>query len=267
VCAALAYACHADVTRASYIAFAERTGLRGHHLNSPFSGANDMPFLPRSVVTIAIGLASIFASAAHAQLTLYVVRHGQTDWNREGKIQGGTDNPLNTTGKEQAAALGKLLADVRVDAVYTSAHQRARQTAAVFEGRAPVMPMDALKERSFGKFEGANEKDAAVVAEWNKRRFTWSDDMDGGESLESQSRRAEAALSQIREKHKEGGTVVVVAHGGINPLLVSHLIGVPPQEGASAISQSNDEVYRVELPKTGSPSIWKLVPRNKLGEL
>ena len=197
------------------------------------------------MAAIAIAFRSMVPSAAHAQLTFYVVRHGQTDWNREGKIQGGTDNPLNATGKEQAAALGKLLADVRVDAVYTSAHQRARQTAAVFDGRAPIVPMDALKERSFGKFEGANEKDAAVVADWNKRRFTWGDDMEGGESLESQSRRAEAALTQIREKHKDGGTVVVVAHGGINPLLVSHLVGVPPQEGASAISQSNDEVYRV----------------------
>ena len=226
-----------------------------------------MPRLSRPLASLAIALASIVCTAAHAQLTLYVVRHGQTDWNREGRIQGGTDNPLNATGREQAAALGKLLADVRVDAVYTSAHQRARQTAAVFEGRAPVVSMDTLKERFFGKFEGANEKDASVVADWNKRRFTWTDDMEGGESLESQSRRAEAALAQIREKHKDGGTVVVVAHGGINPLLVSHLIGVPPQEGASAISQSNDEVYRVEVPKAGAASIWKLVPRTKLGEL
>jgi broad specificity phosphatase PhoE len=195
------------------------------------------------------------------------VRHGQTDWNREGRIQGGTDNPLNATGREQAATLGRTLADVRVDAIYTSSHQRARQTAAVLEGRAPIVAMDELRERFFGKFEGANDKDAAIVADWNKRRFTWGDDMEGGESLESQARRAETALKQIRDKHKDGGTIVIVGHGGINPLLVSLLLGVPPQEGASAINQGNDEVYRLELARSGAASIWKLIPRSKLNEL
>jgi len=207
------------------------------------------------------------AAQAQAQLTVYVVRHGHTDWNREGRIQGGTDNPLNATGREQAAAMGRTLAEVRVDAVYVSSHQRARQTGEVFEGRAPIRPMDELRERFFGKFEGANDKDAAIVAEWNKRRFTWDDAMEGGETLDSQSRRAESSLKPIRERHKDGGTVVIVGHGGINPLLVSHLIGVPPQEGASGINQGNDENYRIEIAKSGTPSIWKLVPRTKLGEL
>ena len=91
--------------------------------------------------------------------------------------------------------------------------------------------------------------------DWNKG----ADDMEGGETLESQSRRAEAALKTIRENHKDGGTVVIVGHGGMNPLLVSHLIGVPPQEGAGAINQGNDEVYRIELPKSGAAAIWKLI--------
>lgn len=210
---------------------------------------------------------SLLATAAYAQLTVYVVRHGQTEWNREGRIQGGTDNPLNATGREQAATLARTLSDVKLDAVYVSSHQRAQQTAAVFEGRAPIVPMDQLRERFFGKFEGANDKDTAIVADWNKRRFTWADDMEGGETLESQSRRAEAALAQIRQKHKDGGTIAIVGHGGINPLLVSQLLGVPPQEGASAINQGNDEIYRIEIPKSGAASIWKLVPRSKLGEL
>lgn len=226
-----------------------------------------MNLMQRSLVAGLLAAAALVATAAQAQLNIYVVRHGQTDWNREGRIQGGTDNPLNSTGREQAATLGRTLADVRVDAVYTSSHQRARQTAAVLEGRAPIVAMDELRERFFGKFEGANDKDAAIVADWNKRRFTWGDDMEGGESLESQARRAEAALKQIREKHKDGGTIVIVGHGGINPLLVSLLLGVPPQEGASAVNQGNDEVYRIELARSGSASIWKLIPRSKLNEL
>ena len=226
-----------------------------------------MNLLQRGLAAGMLAAATLVTTAAQAQLNIYVVRHGQTDWNREGRIQGGTDNPLNGTGREQAATLGRTLAEVRVDAVYTSSHQRARQTAAVFEGRAPIVALDELRERFFGKFEGANDKDAAIVADWNKRRFTWTDDMEGGESLESQPRRAEAALKQIRDRHKDGGTLVIVGHGGINPLLVSLLLGVPPQEGASAINQGNDEVYRIELARSGSASIWKLVPRTKLNEL
>ena len=225
------------------------------------------PTLRHHLAALVLATTALVGTAAQAQLTVYVVRHGQTDWNREGRIQGGTDNPLNATGREQAAAMGRTLSEVRVDAVYVSSHQRARQTAEVFEGRAPIRPMDELRERFFGKFEGANDKDTAIVADWNKRRFTWDDAMEGGETLESQSRRAETALKAIRERHKDGGTVVIVGHGGINPLLVSQLIGVPPQEGASAINQGNDEIYRIEIAKSGTPAIWKLVPRTKLGEL
>lgn len=221
----------------------------------------------RGLVSAALMACAFITTAAQAQLTVYVVRHGQTDWNKDGRIQGGTDNPLNATGREQAATMAKTLGDVRVDAVYVSSHQRARQTAAVFEGRAPIVAMDELRERFFGKFEGANDKDPAVVADWNKRRFTWADDMEGGETLENQSKRAEAALRQITTKHPNGGTVVIVGHGGMNPLLVSQLLGVPPQEGASAINQSNDEIYRIEIAKSGSAAIWKLIPKSKLGEL
>lgn len=60
---------------------------------------------------------------------------------------------------------------------------------------------------------------------------------------------------------------MIDAHGGINPLLLSQLVGVPTQEGASAIAQSNDEVYRIEVSTTGATSMWKLIPRTRLGEL
>ena len=216
-------------------------------------------------------LTTLVPSNASAQqaapLTVYVARHGQTDWNREGRIQGATDNPLNATGREQAAALGAALANVKIDAVYVSSHQRARQTAATFDGRAPIVAMDELRERHYGKFEGGNEKDVTLVADWNNRRLAWQDDMEGGETLENQSKRAEAALRTIRERHKDGGAVLIVAHGGINPLLVSMLTDIPPLEGAKVIAQGNDEVYRIEIPRSGASMIWKLIPRNKLNEL
>ena len=89
----------------------------------------------RSVFTAFFLLISLLCTNAFAQLTVYVVRHGQTDWNKDGRIQGGTDNPLNATGREQAAAMSRLMAEVKVDAVYVSSHQRSRQTAEVFQTR------------------------------------------------------------------------------------------------------------------------------------
>ena len=225
-------------------------------------------FLLRGFRSLIVGAGVLFAaSASYAQLSVYIVRYGQTDWNLQGRIQGGTDNPLNSTGREQAATLGRTLSNVRIDAVYTSSRQRARQTAEVFEGRAKITQLDGLRERFFGKFEGASDKDPATLADWNKRRFTWDDAMDGGETLESQSRRVADAVQQIRSQHPDGGSVVIVGHGGINPLLVSHLTGIPPQEGASAINQGNDEIYRIDISRTGETQIWKLIPRTKLGEL
>lgn len=78
----------------------------------------------RHVAAAAIAAGALIATAAQAQFTVYLVRHGQTDWNREARIQGSTDNQLNATGLEQAAVLGRTLTDIRIDADYTSSLQR-----------------------------------------------------------------------------------------------------------------------------------------------
>jgi 2,3-bisphosphoglycerate-dependent phosphoglycerate mutase len=223
--------------------------------------------IARQIAAIVLTCATLLPSVAFAQLIVYVARHGQTEWNLEGRIQGSTDNPLNATGRQQAVALGGLLANIKIDAVYVSPLQRARQTAMAFEGRSPITGMDELRERHYGKFEGANERDSATLADWNKRRLTLTDDMEGGETLAAQAIRADAALRKIRERHKDGGAVLIVGHGGINPLIVANLIGISPEEGAKSIGQSNDEVYRIEIARDGAASIWKMIPRNKLNEL
>ena len=96
-------------------------------------------------------------------MLFYLVRHGQTDWNRAGKIQGTTDIPLNETGRQQAEQLAAVLkersgypAGTRIDAVYTSPLARAFQTAEILakEGKLPLRRLTGLRERDFGCWEG-----------------------------------------------------------------------------------------------------------------
>ena len=87
---------------------------------------------------------------------LYLMRHGQTDWNREYRLQGRTDIPLNDTGREMAAKARERYPDLSVDICYCSPLSRARETAEIFlAGRnVPIVPDGRIAEMSFGKYEG-----------------------------------------------------------------------------------------------------------------
>ena len=121
------------------------------------------------------------ASAA-ATLRIYLARHGQTDWNVEGRMQGGTDTPLNATGRQQAAALKDHLKDVRFDAVYSSTLSRSRETAEIVRGQVPLTSLAGLGERRFGKFEGLLSDAPDTGPEFLRRRWDPQDALDGGES-------------------------------------------------------------------------------------
>ena len=87
---------------------------------------------------------------------LYVIRHGQTDWNVEGKTQGSIDIKLNETGKEQAEKVKNELMNTKIDVVLCSPRNRCKETAKIVcEGRnVQIIELDELRERDFGEFEG-----------------------------------------------------------------------------------------------------------------
>jgi len=90
-------------------------------------------------------------------MKLYLVRHGETDWNIQNKIQGQTDIVLNETGKRQAQALAELLREsYRIDVIYTSPQRRALETAQVIGRKMGIEPIikQGLEEMSLGKWEG-----------------------------------------------------------------------------------------------------------------
>ncbi len=150
---------------------------------------------------------------------LIVIRHGETDWNRAGRIQGHTDIPLNALGLEQARRLAEALAEEPLDAIFSSDLRRAQQTALGLAGpRGLSLALDAdLRERSFGRFEGlswdeiaAGDPDAA--SRWRRREPDF--ELGGGESLNTFNRRSVAAVLRLA-RGRPGASLAVVAHGGV----------------------------------------------------
>jgi broad specificity phosphatase PhoE len=142
--------------------------------------------------------------------TLLLVRHGETDWNRDRRIQGHTDVPLNASGREQSERLAETLDAGRVDAVYSSDLSRARETATILAARRglSVQLSSELRERHFGTWEGLTDG-IALERFPEARNGSWGD----GETTDEMAVRVLAALRGIAGAHG-GETVVVVTHGG-----------------------------------------------------
>lgn len=142
--------------------------------------------------------------------TIFLVRHGETDWNRERRVQGHADRPLNEVGREQAAALAAELAGESIDAVYASDLVRARDTALAVASALglEVVPHAGLREKHFGTWEGLLDHE---VLERYPQAATgpWGD----GETTGQLAERVLAALHEIAARHP-GETVLAVSHGG-----------------------------------------------------
>jgi len=155
---------------------------------------------------------------------IIAIRHGETAWNVDTRIQGQLDIPLNETGRWQAQRLARALAAREaIDRVYTSDLLRAWETArAISESTgAPVVTDEGLRERGFGVFQGKTFAEIeAVLPEaslrWRKRDPFWAPE--GGESLTAMRRRVVQTLHTLAARHT-GGQIVMVAHGGVLDLL------------------------------------------------
>jgi 2,3-bisphosphoglycerate-dependent phosphoglycerate mutase len=149
-----------------------------------------------------------------------LVRHGETDWNAERRLQGHIDVPLNATGVAQARATAANLAEQDFTAVYTSDLQRARQTAAEAARSLALdpQPEPRLRERHYGNFQGLTYAEAQTRYPEGYRRFQERDPSftfgDDGESLEDFAGRIRTALEALAERHA-GEQILVVTHGGV----------------------------------------------------
>lgn len=147
------------------------------------------------------------------------IRHGETAWNAESRIQGHADIPLNDRGRWQAGRMAAALADEGIDAIYASDLRRAFDTAAAL-ARAVGLPVATdvgLRERRFGEFEGASfseieQRWPEASQRWRRREPDFGPA--GGETLADFFARSVEALTRLAAAHP-GQTVALVAHGGV----------------------------------------------------
>jgi broad specificity phosphatase PhoE len=140
--------------------------------------------------------------------TILLARHGETDWNREGRWQGWADPPLNETGRGQARTLAEQLRETPFDAVYASDLKRAHETAVILAEPhgVPVVADPALREIDIGSWSGLTR---AEIDE----RFPNGERPDG-ETREQHAERVLAAVERIARANL-GRRILIVAHGGV----------------------------------------------------
>jgi len=161
---------------------------------------------------------------------IFLIRHGQTAWNRDVRFRGRTDLPLDETGLAQAEALARRLLNHPIAAVYSSPLRRAVQTALPIARShgLEVQPLDGFLDINYGKWQGLTP---AQVAELYPDLYKkWLEaphlvDIPGGENLKTVRERALNALYQVIEKHP-GQAVVVVAHQVVNKVLLCAVLNI-----------------------------------------
>jgi broad specificity phosphatase PhoE len=163
-------------------------------------------------------------------MLVYLIRHGETEWNVEQRCQGFSDIPLNEKGRQQAEAIAKSLSHTKIDAIYSSTLKRAYEMASIiakYHGAA-VQTTPALRELNQGEFEGLTlteliQNHSDFLAGWFREPADVK--IPNGESLREMQARAWAKLEEIVDRHSDG-TIVIVGHNLCNLALLCQIMNI-----------------------------------------
>lgn len=165
---------------------------------------------------------------------IYVVRHGETEWNALNKVLGRTDIPLNSNGADQARKVAGMLRDQEIDVFLSSPLSRARQTADIIAGETGLKYRidDRLIEQDFGTFEGINR----FAAEYQNAKREYFARYPGGESFFDMAARIFPLIREL-----EGKNALLVTHGGVCRIIRSYFEDMGNEEFVQ-FSQENCEI-------------------------
>ena len=185
-------------------------------------------------------------------MKLYLVRHGETDWNIESKIQGQTDIALNERGRQQAEEFAARIAggDYQVDSIYTSSKRRALETARIIGAALKIEPkvQPGLEEICLGKWEGYTWKQVKELF-WDEYQL-WRDNRRYqepplGESYQQLLDRLLPAIRKITQKEK--GNVLMVTHSAVIMTLLSYIYDTPFEDMAKNYKTGNAGIVELDV--------------------
>lgn len=192
-----------------------------------------------------------------SEKSIWVARHGQTEWNTQGRYQGRKNSPLTELGKTQAELLGKFLSDRNIDQIFSSPLGRARETASIVAEilgkKVEILP--ALAEMNFGEFEGRTKEETRIShSDFYQSRENIEQKIklaypDGESYLDVWERLAYPILSVLAEK----GEILLVAHNSVNKVIRGILLGQPLDQVVSH-DQKNNQVVQV-FPSLGEEKV------------
>ena len=176
--------------------------------------------------------------------TFYFVRHGESEGNAARVFTGQTDSPLTERGRQQAETVAEELAEVKFDRIVSSDLSRTRDTAAVIakRHRVPVEIIPELREIDVGDRTGKTFDETKGLPNWNDDGFVaWP----GGETLDRVLDRTLGAIDRLIGE-SPGQTILVVGHGGVNRILLSHFLGILPKLDRTPGGNTNISVVHTD---------------------
>lgn len=176
-------------------------------------------------------------------MKIYIVRHGQTEWNNEKRIQGQIDVPLNQIGIQQAINCSLYFSNIGIDQVYSSKLSRAIETARIITGdKMFIKTHDELNERNFGIWESHLWEE--IHTQIPNLKEIWKND-DGsfkpqnGESLEDLVQRAQSFFKKIISENSLDSNILIVSHGGPIKSILGYVLGKDLVEVPDIAKQDN----------------------------
>ena len=178
-------------------------------------------------------------------MKLLVVRHGRTDWNDLGKVQGLADIKLNKEGINQAYQTKEKLKDYDIDLIISSPLTRTRQTAEIInEGRnIKTIYDDRIIERDYGEYEGYQKHEFEYLDYW---RYEKNVKYKKAENIQDFYKRIYAFIDDAKQRYNDK-TVLLVIHGGISVAINAYFFGIPSEENPTYGSLKNCEVKVFDL--------------------
>ena len=178
-------------------------------------------------------------------MKLYIIRHGQTEWNIKYKLQGKTDIPLNEEGRRQAEEAREIFNDIDIDLIICSTLDRAKETCRIInkDKNIPVIYDERICERNHGVLEGV---DARTIDFDELINYYTDKKIENGESIQEFYNRIYNFLDELEQKYKNDERILLVAHGDVSRAVYCYFNGIPENGNTKDLMINNCEIKKYE---------------------